>query len=397
MKKILFLVDSPLDSNIRAFKTLVSLSRKYSIVILHRGIISTQSSFLEISNTTYIEIPYSIKSFFSRTFFLGNDYMLNAMSVLQKHDLKDVDFIYCVDLWALPMAVKAKKHFKAKLIYDSYEICVETLSQYYPLKDRNLKSIFFQFWVFITKKIARCKERQNIKQVDLFVTTSLSYLNHFKTNYQIGKSVIVMNCPQIVENVESINLHNTFGIEKSRKIVLYIGTFNSGRYLEELVLASDFLETNIHILFLGLGPLRSELEKLSKQKKNVTIAGPFFMEDTLSLISGSDLGVLLLEPMNLSKHLASANKVYDFLMVEKPMLLSNSPENIFISDQSPLHYTITEYTPNKIGEAINNLINKQLIEGFSSDKVIKIKESKAIFNWGFQENTLLAAIEELKY
>jgi hypothetical protein len=396
MQKILFLVDSPLQANIRALKTLTTLSKKYSITVLHRDEFPKNSEYSRLTNIKYLTVPRTLNSFFRRTVFLGNDFHQSVVSISEENKLNDFDFIYCVDLWTLLTGVWFKKKLNAKLIYDSYEICVETLSQYYPLKDKNIRSSFFRFWVMFTKKKAFRIEKALFGKVDLFITTSNSYLNYFQKKYQVGNSAIVMNCPNLQENITKCDLHELYDIERSKKIILYIGSFNSGRYLENILASADLLKPDIHLLFLGLGPLKGELKKLSKGKNNITVEGPFEMKDTLSLISGADLGVLLLEPSNISKHLASANKVFDFLMVEKPMLLSNSPENNFVSHKSPLHHVLNEYTPSAIGSKINHLIEENIGDSMSYEQMNEVKRLKAIFNWEFQETLLIEAIEGLE-
>jgi hypothetical protein len=396
MQKILFLVDSPLKSNIRALKTLTSLNKEYSITVLHRDEFPEGSEYKNLMNIEYFSVPRSLTSFFRRTFFLGNDFYVNATASIEERDLTNFDFVYCVDLWTLMTGVWLKKINNARLIYDSYEICVETLSQYYPIKDKTFKSAFFRLWVYLTKKKAFKIEKKLFEQVDLFITTSESYLSYFQKKYQIGKSAIVMNCPNLQKNINTFDLHELYNIHKSKRIVLYIGSFNSGRYLENIVASADFLNPDVHLLFLGSGPLKGKLEKLSKEKNNVSVQGPFEMKDTLSLISGADLGILLLEPSNVSKHFASANKVFDFLMVEKPMLLSNSPENNFVSHKSPLHHVLNENTPIAIASKINYLIKESLDDSMSKQQINEINGLKAVFNWEFQVRQLLNAIKELE-
>jgi glycosyltransferase involved in cell wall biosynthesis len=392
-KGMIFLIDSTLESNVRAFKTINSLSKDYKLQVFHRGQLNDDSKYYNIENCNFTSVPHTIKSFFKRTIFLGNDYSKNLKKCIKENILTESIALYNVDLWTLPAGVKLGKKFKLKIIYDSYEICAETLSQHYPINDNSLKSFFFKCWIRLTKSISKKIEKKSIKDVDLFITTNESYLSYFKKSYQINKTAIVMNCPYYQDSIETINLHEKYNIPQDKLIVLYIGWFNSGRMLEDLILACPKINTQWHFLFLGKGPLMDKLKMLSKDFQNVSIEGPFEMNDTHKLISGSDVGILMLDDSNISKHNASANKIFDFMMVGKPMLLSNSPENCRIAKLTE-HYKIIETSKTELLEnSINNALGHYEKDKISFNELKSM--SKTVFNWNEQELVLRNSIKQI--
>ena len=392
---LLFLIDSTLESNVRAYKTLNSLSTKYTIYVFHRGELNAGSRYFEIPNTNYTSLPHTSLSFIKRTIFLGNDFDINAMKLLTDAVLNQIKAVYCVDLWTLPTGYAIAKQEKLKLIYDSYEICAETLSQQYPISGLSPKSMFFRFWVAFTKAVAKKIEKKCVKHVDLFITTSESYLAYFKKQYSIGNSAIVMNCPDYISSIEPIDLHKRFGIDRSKRIVLYIGWFNNGRKLQELISSSPKLEEGIHILFLGKGPLLPEMKKIAKDLSNISIEGPFEMSQTHSLIKGSDIGILLLDQANISKHNASANKVFDFMMSGIPMILSNSPENSRIASLTSHFYLVDSLVANDLAQSINSIVKNINQEEKSkySEELSALSKNK--FNWQNQEMVLLHSVDQI--
>ncbi len=394
MKRILFLVDAPLEKNIRAYKTISSLSKLFEITVIHRVKLEQNSLYYNIKNTNFFTIPNSIDGFFLRTFFLGNDFSKSFYKYCHDNNLNFLDFeiIYCVDLWTFPLAVSIKQLTKAKLIYDSYEICVETISQYYPQQNSFIRQIFFKSWIYITKKNAYYIERKAFKEVDLFVTTCKSYLNYFNDHYSIKNSIIVMNCPYKFDKIEPINLHKKFQIDISKTILLYIGNFNSGRKLELIIESAKHLNSNCHILFLGEGTLGDSLKKQSQNLPNVSVEGPFEMANTLNLMKGADFGILLLETSNLSKYYASANKVFDFLLLDKPMFLSNTPENLLISKESKKFIILNDDRPEAIAKIIDNYILEQHCkQTLNYHNVL----SNDIYTWENQEVLLINAIQNV--
>ena len=392
-KGILFLIDSTLESNVRALKTIQSLSKKYSVNVFHRGKLDETSRYFLIPNTQYTSLPHYSLSFFRRTIFLGNDFKINAELQLSDMLLSHIHAVYCVDLWTLPTGQTIARKNHLKLIYDSYEICAETLSQQYPLTGYTMKSIFFRFWVVLSKKFSQKTERKSLKSVDLFITTSQSYLNYFKQKYTIDNSAIVMNCPDYISDIKPIDLHDRYGINRTKSIVLYIGWFNNGRKLQELISASPMLDDDLHLLYLGKGPILPELKHLAANLSNVSIEGPFEMYKTHSLIQGADMGILLLDNTNISKHNASANKVFDFLMCGIPMILSNSPENRKIAFLTNQFYLVDSLTSTDLAISINAAIKevKQKDKSTISEELKSL--SKNQFNWQNQEVVLLKSID----
>lgn len=394
MKRILFLTDSPLDTHIRALKTLTTLSNEYLIHVIHRDEMAADSPFHELKNVTYQSVPYTNHNFFSRTIFLGNDFSKSIERANNQKPITGYDMIYCVDLWTLAAGKKLSIKMNAKLVYDSYEICVETIPQYFPSKGASLKAMFFKCWVWLTKEIAFLYEKSLLNAVDFFITTCDSYLNYFNDHYRIKRSVVVMNCPAMVDEVAAIDLHVMCGIEKQKKILLYIGNYNEGRKLEAIIESATYLKSDCHILFFGMGPLKDNLKKLAEQKSNVTISGSFKMNETLSIIKGADLGILLLEKKNLSKYLASANKVFDFLMAEKPMILSDTPENKMVSDYSTNFMLLSDDTPQTIAKTVNEFLGRAH-HSKTKLEIDKMTYAKSIFNWHHQETKLLEGINEV--
>lgn len=388
MKRILFLIDSSLKANVRAYKTIGSLSKKYEVKVISR---SEKPESFKFNNTSYIKLESYINDFFKRTIFLGNDFTKGIKS-LDANSINNIDLVYAVDLWTLEAGKYLKEKFDVELIYDSYELCPYTIEQHYPSQKNPFKNLFFHFWSYYTRSIAIKKEKELLNSVDHLITTSFSYKDHFvsENNFDADKISVVMNCPIYQESIKKIDLHKNYNIPNGRKILLYIGWFNKGRHLEKLVKSADFFNPNIHLLVLGKGSIKTKLEELARDRSNVTIAGPFEMNETLGLIKGSDLGILLLEAQNKSKHLASANKIFDFLMAEKPMILSNSPENKFIADHSKLHFLIENISSKGIANEVNRLIEANIMV-----ENTELNRLKTEFSWETQEKRLISTIDAL--
>lgn len=392
MKSVLFLVDATLGANVRALKTIRSLARDYHVRVYHRGHLPEDSEFLGIPNTTYKAVPRVLTGFFQRTVFLGRDFTHGFKQVYDPMDSEVPDLTYCVDLWTLPAGAWVCNRTGSKLVYDSYEICAETLSQYYPARGWNARSIFFRLWVGLTRLWAIRTERDLVSRTDLFVTTCDSYLAHFRRRYAFGRALVVRNCPYLVRDIPAIDLRARFDIDAGSQILIYIGWFNEGRRLDLLIEAADHLKSRCHILLLGKGPLAEALERMARGRPGVSVGGGFPMEETLRLIKGADAGILLLSRENLSKYLASANKVFDFMMAGVPMLLSDTPENRFAADLMPTHKIIDDRSPAALAASIDSFFAGGLGTCGTAGEVEALERAREMFCWERQEEVLLTEL-----
>ena len=61
--------------------------------------------------------------------------------------------------------------------------------------------------------------------------------------------------------------------------------------------------------------------------------------------ASADLGVLILEPINLSKRLALANKIFEYMAARVPILATNLPENRRILDSCKCGWLTERWEP----------------------------------------------------
>lgn len=395
--KIAFLLNTPLDYNIRAAKTIRSLLVHYEVLVFCNGK-SSVPFILEDRTFRLVDVSPCIHSNILNTHFLiGNQFKSSLQFIIKELNEVRPDIIYAADLTTLSSGVSLKKYYSAKLVYDSYEIYVETINQYYPLERGGYKKILYKGVIATSRMINNIREAIYFKSVDLFITTCDSYLKYFLSKYEIKKYAILRNTPPHTsyESIDLIDLHTEFRILKEKKIVLYIGTFNSGRSLDKLVLSGKYLSEDYFILFLGFGPLKEYLQELVLQNSlstKVGIFGPYRMEDTLRYCKSADLGILLIDNTNLSKYYASANKVFDFMMTKVPMLLSKAPENEKLIKEVGCGKIIANLSPKEIAKDITEVLTNPMLENMGEKGLAySIKDG----NWNVDELVLLNELRNL--
>jgi len=280
------------------------------------------------------------------------------------------DYIYANDLPTLRQAYQISTKLNAKLIYDTHEIYIETLNQFFPSKNKGFfKRRIFKTLLSLMKIHGRFIESKYIRKTDDFITVNQSLLNYFKKEYKITIGKVIMNLP--FKNVTSgvYDYRKQFKWPENTQIILYQGSLSKGRGLELLLSSVQFLEKRCKLIILGDGPLKTGLcLTVNKNGLNerVKFINKVSIEELSAYTKGADLGINLLESINLSKKLASPNKLFEYIHAELPVICSYSPENNLVLEKYKIglqcHNEI-ESIVNRVHELINiNENEKKIIQ-----------------------------------
>ena len=291
-------------------------------------------------------------SFFCREY----DFFINhVLSMNIKYD-----YIYANDLPTLRQACKISRKLNAKLIYDSHEIYIETLNQFFPTKAKGFfKKMIFKTLLSLMKLHGRSIESKYIRQIDDFITVNQSLLNYFKKEYKITIGKVIMNLPFNNKTSKVHDFRNQFKWPENTQIILYQGSLTKGRGLELLLSSVQFLEKRCKLIILGDGPLKKDLCLMVNNNclnERVKFINKVSIKELSAFTKGADIGINLLESINLSKKLASPNKLFEYIHAELPIICSYSPENDLVFEKYKVGIQCYNET-NSIVDAIHKLIN----------------------------------------
>jgi glycosyltransferase involved in cell wall biosynthesis len=142
--------------------------------------------------------------------------------------------------------------------------------------------------------------------------------------------------------------------------------------------------------------LLPSLRKIVEQRKlsdRVLLLGSVPQAELHEWTSSSDLGVLILEPINLSKRLALANKIFEYMGAEVPILTTDLPENRRIVDGCDCGWLITDWTPRHLGERIAALLSQpeqMQLKGKNGRRCVEHR-----YNWEIESERVLETIRPL--
>jgi len=248
------------------------------------------------------------KGFLSISFYLKFIWNLKVKLITTKASI-----IFAEDIYTLPFAIIFGKLKRAKVFYDSREL----FSYLAGLKDKKFKQLFWK-WT----------EKLFIKKADYVIATGQMDSEFLKQEYALDNIILLRNLPRYYKPDVNVNLRSQLGISEEKKILLYQGMLLKGRGIENIFsILKEIPECAFAIA--GGGELESYYKKLTEQMNlsdQVFFLGKFTQEDLPKVTSSADIGVALIENLSKSYYYALPNKLFEYIMAEVPVIVSNLPQ-----------------------------------------------------------------------
>jgi len=289
---------------------------------------------------------------------------------------KNSDIVHCNDLNALPIGVIIKKFFNrdAKIVYDAHE---------YETELNALKGV--------QKKLVKWLEKSLIKYADKVITVSDAIANEYVKLYGIEKPALVLNTPPYKEIQKKNIFRETLGIKENQTIFLYQGGLSKGRGIEILLETFKSIDNkNAAIVFMGYGPLENFIKETSKEYNNIYFHQAVNPDVLLSYTSSADFGISTIEDTCLSYRYCLPNKMFEYLMSDIPVIVSNLYEMKRVVESNKIGTVAKENTPQGLKIAIEEAVKLDKEELKSN-----IQKLKTIYNWEVQEKVLLEVYKDL--
>ncbi|TNE81372.1 MAG: glycosyltransferase [Bacteroidetes bacterium] len=279
-----------------------------------------------------------------------------------------VDVLGAVDLDTLLANSLVAKLRAKKLVYDAHEYFTEVPE----LQGRKKVQAVWE-------KVARF----GIPKASLCYTVSPGLAELFQKNY--GKSFAVIRNLPLVKEIKSLE-------KPEPPVVLYQGALNKGRCLEHLIAAVDGLPVQLWIA--GEGDLSASLREQAKEgiaKGQIKFLGFLQPKELHELSPQAWLGFNVLENMGLSYYYSLANKTFDYIQAEVPVMCSEFPEYLSLASEYPA-IIFAEPSTESVKHQIQTLLNDpKLYQNLKT----ACKEASAKWNWEQESKHLLSLYEQI--
>jgi len=293
-------------------------------------------------------------------FYMEYNFKLLLFLLRQK-----VDVLLANDLDTLPANAIASILKGIPLVYDSHEYFTEVPE----LVKRPL-----------IKTVWKIMERLFIKRSSRAFTVSESIARAYNEKYELSFTTI-RNLPEklIVNEIKSDGLED-LRKNDDYKILLYQGSVNIDRGLEEMIDAMQYLPT-YRLYIIGSGDILDELKRKVSEltwKDRIQFLGKISFEQLPGYTIQADLGLSIEKKNGLSYTYALPNKVFDYVQVGVPVLMSDLPELKKINDQYGIGIFIESHEPKVMARNIESLFAEpEKLERL----IINCKRAAGELNW----------------
>ena len=332
------------------------------------------SAIKEIYGITveYLKVYTNIRGSFIRRIFFYLSFFFQALYVLPKK--KDIDIIYAVStpLSTGLLGSLASWFLQKPLTFEVTDVWPDAAIHTGVIKNRLL--------ILLLKLIENiCYSRS-----DKIIALTEGIKRNIENKIQLsGKIELIPNGVDI-SLFEEISLQSRSNIRESydfgSKIVCtYLGAHGSYNSLQTLIEAANYLKTysKFIFLFIGDGDEKIRLIQLKEELglENVKFVDPLPRKQAINMLNASDLFLL---PNRKGKFFEGnlPNKLFDFMMVGRPIIISGRGESSKVIQESgcgisvePEDYidmanniielgNMTEYERFKIGKKGSDFVRK---------------------------------------
>jgi len=291
-------------------------------------------------------------------------------------EYKDSDILHCNDLNTLPIGYIIKKFYNkdVKIVYDAHEFETEISGLH-----------------GIGKTITKIIEKFLIKYADAIICVSDAIANEYVKLYNIDKPALVLNTPPLKRIEKKDIFRETLNIPNNKTIFLYQGGLSSGRGIEILLDTFKQIDDDKSVIvFMGYGPLEDLIQTIAKEYSNIYFHKAVTPDILLEYTSSADFGISTIEDTCLSYRYCLPNKMFEYLMSDIPIIVSNLPEMKKIVELNNIGIVIKENNVQGLKQAIQEATKLD-----KNELQINIQKVKKIYNWQEQEKILIGIYQDL--
>jgi len=312
------------------------------------------------------------KSFLSLSFYLKFIWHIKLALFSSRASI-----FFAEDIYTLPFAVIFGKLKRAKIFYDSREL----FGYLAGLKERKFVQFFW-----------KTVEKLFIKYVDHIITSGSMDSDVLKEMYGVTNTIVLRNLPRFYKPAQQTDLRNQLGISTDKKILLYQGVILKGRGIEKIFDILPDIPECIFVL-IGGGEFENYYKNLAVERKvidQVFFIGKFSQEDLPKLTPSANVGIALIENISKSYYYALPNKLFEYIMAEVPVVVSNLPQMKEIVDNFNVGFVVDPDNKDELIAALKKLTSDEVLYNkFKQNCKIASEE----LNW---ENEIGNLLELLK-
>ncbi len=313
------------------------------------------------SNRKNIEVIKLRKRKFSISFYLAF-----VVHLIRHYRKFKYDIYIAEDVYTLPFASMFAKSNSAKLYYNSREL--------YPflagLRNRSK----------IQKIIAKIESRY-IRKCDYVMATGEMDADFLMEFYGLKKVYVLRNLPLRRDEINKVDLREKYNISNDDMIIIYQGVLLEGRGISLMIKSLKHVEHAVFVV-IGEGVYKDKFKEEAAEagvEQRVIFTGSVNHDELLDYTASADLGIALIENISKSYYYALPNKLFEYIMSNVPVIVSDLPQMKKIVELYKVGVAVDiSHDAGSIISAINKLMNdKELYSRLKEN----CREASKELNW----------------
>jgi glycosyltransferase involved in cell wall biosynthesis len=255
----------------------------------------------------------------------GSRRLLRALAVpvwfracLRESKVDDASLIIAHSLAALPVAVRLAQKNRLPLLYDAHELETERAG-----------------WSKSVRKLAKAVEARLIQSCDHVMLVNDSILKWYLDAYPGIDASVVRNVPFVPTKLGQSTLRQTLRLAPETIIYVYCGSLGGDRGLSELIEAFRGLGPERHLVMIGYGHGKGLLVQQAQGLDNVHFHNAVPQSELITLLSGADVGLVILRAASLSYEYALPNKLFEYAAARLGIITGKGPELLRFATEYP--------------------------------------------------------------
>ncbi|MBT8379703.1 MAG: glycosyltransferase family 4 protein [Ignavibacteria bacterium] len=310
--------------------------------------------------------------------FLSLSFYLKFIWHLKLNLIKsNAGIFFAEDIYTLPFVVILANLKRAKVFYDSREL----FGHLAGLKDKKLKQIFW-----------RLIEKLFINKADYVIVTGEMDEKFIKEKFNLTNTIVLRNLPRYYKSPMHIDLHSNLQIDKNKKIILYQGIILKGRGIELIYKILKELPEHVFVI-VGGGDFEKYYKELAVKMDlvdQVYFLGKLTQEELPKVTAAAHVGTALIENLSLSYYYALPNKLFEYIMAEVPVFVSDLPQMKEIVEKYEVGFVVNPDNADEIVSTLKNLSTDSDLYDKLKQNCTKASEE---LNWEKEVVTLLNTIK----
>lgn len=262
-----------------------------------------------------------------------------SYAAYRRYRKEKIACINCHSVATLPLGVMLMRSTGAKLVYDAHELETET---------NGLQGI--------RQHLTRQVERTLIGHADHCIFVGRAIENWYVRQYGLRNTTVLYNCPPLRRARPTDYFRKTYSIAPDTPIFLYQGLIGEGRGIRVLAEAFPALAGRAALVVMGYGALADWFAEQAARRSGIYYHPAVAPDHLLEHTAAADFGLSVIEGTSLSYEYCMPNKLFEYVMASKPVLVSPNREQAAFVRTHRVGEVASATIPGAIVEAVQRLL-----------------------------------------